>query len=124
SFVAVPRASGWLHDELVRRGVKPYLLPSGGAFDLRHLGRLVALTRRLRIDVMQAHTFGTTVYASAAGVVRRLPVVGTFHGFIDVAMADPRRRIKLGALDAGATRIVCVSESLRRDLLANSRLSP
>jgi glycosyltransferase involved in cell wall biosynthesis len=124
SFVAVPRPSHWLYEEIVRRGIEPSILPSGGAFDLRHLGRLLALIRRHRIDLLQAHTFGTSVYASVAGLVCRIPVVCTFHGFVDVAHDDRRRGIKLRLLAAGAQRVICVSESLRRDLLAASPLRP
>lgn len=124
SFAAVPRASEWVYEELRRRGLKPAILPSGGAFDLKHLVRLTRLIRQLRIDLVQAHTFGTTVYASAAGRLRGIPVVGTFHGFIDVAHGDPRRALKFRALAAGASRIVCVSASLRRELLAASPITP
>ena len=122
SIAAVPRPTGWLHDELVRRGIEPLILPSGGAFDLRHLGRLIRLIRRERVDLVQAHTFGTTVYASAAGLTCRVPVAGTFHGFVDLARDDARRGLKLRALAAGARRVVCVSESLRRAVVEEFRL--
>jgi glycosyltransferase involved in cell wall biosynthesis len=124
SLAAVPRPTGWLHDELVRRGVEPAILPSGGAFDLRHLARVVALIRRERVDLVQAHTFGTTVYAGTAGFLCRVPVVATFHGFVDLARDDARRAIKLRALAAGTRRVVCVSQSLRRALLEESPLRP
>jgi glycosyltransferase involved in cell wall biosynthesis len=124
SLAAVPRSTGWLHEELVRRGIAPAILPSGGAFDLRHLWRLVGLIRRERADVLQAHTLSTGVYAGAAGLVCRVPVVATFHGFVDLARTDARRAVKLRALRAGVDRVVCVSAALRQALLEESPLDP
>ncbi len=122
SFVGLPRASEWLYDEVRRRGTEVMILPSGGAFDLRHIGRLIAAIRRLQVHVVQAHTFGTSVYANIAALACRVPVVSTFHGLVDVAHTDRYRNAKLRLIGAGTGRVVCVSESLRRELLNTSRL--
>lgn len=124
SLAAVSRPTGWLHDELRRRGAEPVILPPGGAFDFRHLAHVAGLIRRERVDLVQTHTFGTSVYAATAGFLCRIPVVATLHGFVDLARDDARRAIKLRALSTGTRRIVCVSHSLRRALLEESPLRP
>lgn len=125
SVLGVPRASGWLYDELRRRGADPLIFPSSGTFDVRHLYRLARVIRRRRIDIVQAHCFGTSVYASAAGLLAGVPVVCTLHGRVDIAEGERHRPLKWQIVRRGASRIVCVSDSLRRELLQNtSALNP
>jgi glycosyltransferase involved in cell wall biosynthesis len=118
SVVGVPRATGWLYEELGRRGIIPLVFPSSGALDLRHVARLVRVIRQRRIDVVQAHCFGTSVYASAAGLLTRIPVVGTLHGRVDIAAGERHRDLKWRLVRRGAARVVCVSQSLRRELVS------
>lgn len=120
SVVGVPRRSGWLYEELRRRGADPLIFPSSGTLDARHLYRLVRVIRRRRIDVVQAHCFGTSVYASAAGLLTGVPVVCTLHGRVDIAAEERHRALKWQVVRRGASRIVCVSDSLRRELLAET----
>ena len=125
SVFGVPRDTGWLYEELRRRGAAPLVFPSSGTLDVRHLYRLVRVIRRRRIDVIQAHCFGTSVYASAAGLLTGIPVVCTLHGRVDIATGERHRALKWQIVRRGASRIVCVSDSLRRELLANTpRLNP
>lgn len=118
SVAILSRAQNWVYDEVRRRGLDPIIIPTSGAFDLHYLWRLVQTIRRTNASLVQAHTFGTGVYASAAGRICRVPVVCTFHGRIDVAAADPRRGVKVAVLARRASRVVCVSESLRQEVLA------
>jgi glycosyltransferase involved in cell wall biosynthesis len=125
SIVGLPRASDWLFDEVRQRGLDPVIFPSSGSFDLGHLRRLVSFVRNHGIDVIQAHTFGTSVYASAAGLIARVPVVCTLHGRVDLALSQRHRKIKWEMIRAGAARIVCVSRALKDELhVAAPRLDP
>jgi len=124
SFAGLPRASDWLHDEMVRRGMTPRIFPTAGAVDVRHVVRLSRAIRELRIDVVQAHTFGTSVYASLAGAVTRVPTVCTLHGRVDLALSDRFRKTKWAIIRLGATRVIAVSTALREELLQSAPAFP
>lgn len=124
SHVMLSRGRDWLYEEVRRRGIAPVVNPSSSGFDLRYLARLAGAVRRLGVDLIQAHTFGTGVYASAAGLICRVPVVCTFHGRLDLGRDARLRSIKYRTLARGASRIVCVSGALRSDVLAALPLRP
>lgn len=120
SLSGVPRASGWLYDTLRERGIEPIILPNSGPFDLAHLGRVVRTIQRCRIDLIQAHTIGTGVYAAVAGFISRIPVVCTLHGRIDLALDDRYRAAKFRILSTSGAILVPVSQSLRAELLSTT----
>jgi glycosyltransferase involved in cell wall biosynthesis len=121
--VVVIRGKGWVYDELCRRGVRPLLLPAEGSFNRRYLSSLVRLIRQEKVDLIQSHLLGTNVYCSLAGLLTRRPVVATFHGTVDIGANERYKRLKFAAINRGASRVVAVSGSLKRALLASTRLS-
>lgn len=124
SFVAVA-GEGWLHDDLRRHGLKPYLVPGQDrSFSLSYLWALVRLIRRHDIHVVQSHLFGSNVYCSLAGLLTRTPVVSTFHGVVDVNAQDPRLRLKFRLINAGSRHVVFVSDFLRHQMLDVAPLNP
>lgn len=123
SVAGLPRATGWLHDEVCRRGLAPLVFPTSGSFDTGHVARLVRAIRQLRVDVVQAHTFGTIVYASVAGRLTGTPVVSTLHGRVDLALDARHRGIKWQLIRLGSSRVVCVSQALHSEL-SRSRFAP
>ncbi|MFB4203324.1 D-inositol-3-phosphate glycosyltransferase [wastewater metagenome] len=122
SVVAIT-GEGWLADDLRAHGVTPVMLPGGRRrMSVRYLRALVGLIRRERIDVVQAHLFGTAVYASIAGLLTRRPVVATLHGSVDVDPADRVLALKFALLRAGLSAAVFVSDALRDGLAAGGVL--
>lgn len=122
--VVVIRGKGWVYDELCRRGVQPILLDAKGSFNLRYLLGLRKIIRNERVDLIQSHLLGTNVYCSLAGLLTGKPVVATFHGAVDIGENERFKRIKFGVIEAGASRIVAVTDSLRDDILHRTSLSP
>lgn len=100
----------------MRRALSP-------AHDVGALARLVALVRRLRPDIVHAHTpkgglLGTTA-ASLAGVPRR---IYQLHGLRYVGAEGWRRRLLSEterASCAMATEVIAVSHSIRRTIAAD-----
>ena len=124
SVAGLPRPSDWLYETVRERGLAPIILPSSGSFDFRHVMRLVSTVRNRRIDVLQAHTFGSSVYASLAGFLCGIPVVCTLHGRVDLAAGDRHRSLKFRILSLGRTFLVPVSASLRDELIATTQIRP
>ena len=116
STIMLSRDRDWLFEEVARRGIRPIVNHSSTGFDLTYLRRLVQTIRRRGIQLIQSHTFGTSVYAAAAGIICRIPVVCTFHGEPDLGRTARLRRAKYGILARGASRIVSVSRALARDV--------
>ena len=121
--IAVVPQKDWLWGALEDNGFSPILLPSHGSFDLGHLRGIAQLARKYDADLIQAHLFSSSVYASLAAISTGVPVVCTFHGQNDVAAAS-YRTAKFGILRRRANRYVFVSQSLRRWFLEHERMDP
>jgi glycosyltransferase involved in cell wall biosynthesis len=104
----------WLAGALRAEGFEPPTLVSTGRFDLTYARALRALIRRERIDLVQTHLLGTSVYARLACLAASVPVVSTFHGVPDISPSDRLLRVKLRLLRGESNRLVCVSEPLAR----------
>lgn len=121
--IAVVPEKGWLYNEVLQAGGKPVVLDSGSRFDLP--GYFVALARLVRqhkVGLIHGHLFGPSYSASLLGLLMKLPVVCTLHGQVDLHPKESFKRIKFGLLNRGASRLVFVSESLRRFFLGTGLL--
>lgn len=120
--VVVIRGKGWVYEELGRRGVTPILLDSKGSFNLRYLWQLRKIIRNERVDLIQSHLLGTSVYCSLAGLLTGKPVIATFHGAVDVGENERLKGLKFSAINAGASCIVAVTDSLLDDIVSRTSL--
>jgi len=120
--VVVIRGKGWVYEELGRRGVIPVLLDSKGSFNLRYLWRLRKIIRSEGVDLIQSHLLGTSVYCSLVGLMTGRPVISTFHGSVDVGENERLKGLKFAAINAGASRIVAVTDSLLDDIVSRTSL--
>jgi glycosyltransferase involved in cell wall biosynthesis len=112
SVPVVPEVD-WLAGALREAGFEPECLPAKGRFALGYARRLRALIRKERIDLVQTHLLGTSVYSTLACLGTSVPVVSTFHGHPDISRDDRLVRVKLRILGRPLNRVVCVSDSLR-----------
>jgi glycosyltransferase involved in cell wall biosynthesis len=120
--VVLIRGKGWVYEELCRRGMEPILLDAKGSFNWRYLTGLRNLIRKQRVDLIQSHLLGANVYCSLAGLMTGTPVVATFHGVVDIGEHERFKRLKFGAINAGANHIIAVSKSLRDDIIGRTSL--
>lgn len=120
--VVVIRGKGWVYEELGRRGVVPILLDSKGSFNLRYLWQLRELIKREGVDLIQSHLLGTSVYCSLVGLMTRKPVISTFHGSVDVGENERLKGLKFAVINAGASHIVAVTDSLLDDITNRTSL--
>jgi len=121
--IVVIRGNGWVCDELSRRGVKPILLDAKGSFNLRYLLGLRKIIKNEGVDLIQSHLLGTNVYSCLAGLLTGKPVIAAFHGAVDIGENERFKRLKFGAINAGASHIVAVTDSLRDDILNRTPLN-
>lgn len=119
----VPRL-GWVYHELLASGIEPFLIPERHAFDPVYFARMIALIRRFDVDLIHAHLFGSAVRAALLSKVCRIPAIATLHGGIDVASRERFRSAKVSLLNHGLSRIVFVSEALRRDFMRAVPIRP
>jgi glycosyltransferase involved in cell wall biosynthesis len=111
--VVVIRGPGWVCDELRRNGIEPIFLDSSGSLNLKYLLGLISTIRERKIDIIQSHLLGANLYSSLAGLICRVPVVSTFHGFVDVSTREHFSSAKSRIINLGSDRIVFVSNKLR-----------
>lgn len=117
--VAVIHGNGWVSEILRQHGVKPLFIKSSGGFNFKLLGNLVRIIRRKKIDVIQAHLFGSNLYCSMAGLICRVPVISTIHGFVDASTEDGLILLKRTLINIGSSKIVFVSDRLRNFYLSH-----
>lgn len=115
--IPVIHGSGWVQDELERRGLAPMVLPAGGSFNWRLLLGLRRLVRRHDVRLIQSHLLGSNVYAALVGLLTGVPVVASFHGMVDVDGTDRLKPLRRRVMDWGVRRFVCVSLALREALV-------
>lgn len=116
---------GWVNDELNRRGFNAHLLNvrRNSSFDFGYLRQLHAIVARERVDLIQSHLFGSSVYSCLTGLYAGVPVISTFHGAVDIGGHNSLRPLKFAIVNAGSRRIVFVSEHLREEILGATSLS-
>jgi glycosyltransferase involved in cell wall biosynthesis len=107
------KGHGWVCDELNKNGIKPLFIRSKGAFNFAYLGEIIRIIRRNKIDIVQSHLLGSNLYCSLAGLVCRVPVVSTFHGFVDINTKERFSTIKRMIINQGSAKIVFVSDGLK-----------
>lgn len=122
--IAVLRGPGWVAEALQRRGIRPRFIKTRGALDWRYVRTLRALIREEKVDLIQAHLLGSNLYGALAGRTTGRPVVGTFHGMVDVSPDERFRTLKRWVMQRGIHRYVTVSEHLAEEISRRRLLDP
>jgi glycosyltransferase involved in cell wall biosynthesis len=113
---AVVGGFGWLAEQFQKRGAPPQIAPAKGSFNVRYLSALLRLARQHKSDVIVAHLYGSSVYASMVGRLLSIPVVSVLHGHSDVPEAERFSFLKAAILRGGSRKVVFVSERLEQHL--------
>ena len=120
---AVIGGPGWLAKQLQESGLPPHIVPAKGSLNVRYLSTLLRLARQHRSDVIVAHLYGSSVYASLVGALLSIPVISVLHGQSDVHDAERFSSIKAAIVRRGSRKVIFVSERLRDHLKARLRLT-
>jgi glycosyltransferase involved in cell wall biosynthesis len=120
SFAAI-KGPGWVSEEIKKLGIEPIFVRSEGRFSFKYLIELVQIVRSKKIDVIQSHLLGSNVYSSMAGLVCGIPVISTFHGFVDASGNDKLLPIKSRIINLGSKKIVFVSDGLRESFIKRQK---
>lgn len=120
--VTTLRGEGWVANALRKQGLEPVFLDCKGSFNLRFLWSLFRLVRRERIDLVQSHLLGSNVYCALLGMLTGIPVIGIFHGVVDIAPGERFARQKAWILRRGLARVVAVCEGLRDSIASRGLL--
>jgi len=121
--IALIRGPGWVKDQLHEMGIQTIVLDCKGSFNLGYLRQVIRILRKHDIDLIQSHLLGSNVYCSIAGLIKRIPVVATFHGEVDISPKERFKLLKLAALSLGAKQIVAVTTRIENILLSMPLLS-
>jgi glycosyltransferase involved in cell wall biosynthesis len=111
--IAAIRGPGWVCNSLRSVGVEPIFIQSRGGFNYKYLLDLIRIIHKYKIDIVQSHLLGSNLYCSFAGLICRIPVISTFHGFVDADQNDRFMPIKSKIINFGSKKIVFVSDHLR-----------
>ncbi len=113
--VTVACLKGWgpIGDELERSGVRAVALGASGALDVRVAGRLLALLRRERTQILHAHRFLANLVARVIGRMAGVPVVIATHHDTDYEIGFAGRLLE-GATASMSDTVLACSEAVRR----------
>jgi len=114
---------GWVNDQLIKNGWDPLFLSAKGSFNFRYILQLIAIIWEKKIDIIQSHLMGSNVYCSLAGWVCRVPVISTFHGFVDTDSNDRLIKMRFALINKGSNRIIFVSDQLKNHFINKYKLS-
>ena len=115
--LAVIRGPGWVRDSLCANDVDPIFVQSRGRFNIMYLWELVRVIRKHKIDIVQSHLLGSNLYCSLAGMICRVPVISTFHGFVDSSETERLMSLKVRIINWGSKKIIFVSDMLRNHFI-------
>jgi len=110
--IALIRGPGWVQNELKKMEIETYVYDCKGSFNIKFLLKFIELIRKKKVDLIQAHLLGSSVYASLAGLIARVPVISTFHGFVDISEKERFTAIKFLSVRFGSQKVVAVTEQL------------
>lgn len=112
SFAAIT-GPGWVSNELCKNGIEPIFVQVKGGFNIQYLLELGKIIRKYKIDLVQSHLLGSNLYCCIAGLILNVPVVSTFHGFVDTSNKERILSVKSSLINWGGGNIVFVSDRLR-----------
>lgn len=115
--IPIVAGGGWVLDRLRDIGTKPVVIPSDGRSRTAYFADLLGAVRQSRADLVHAHLMGSSVYGSIAAKLTRAKAICTLHGSVDLPQEDPYRSARFRILNATASSVVLVSESLRQHVL-------
>ena len=123
--VVVLHKSRWLHEQLQKLEIETIILPCQRSWDIGFLFRFIKLCRRKKIDVIHAHLFGASLYATLATIFLRIPVVATFHNEMFLpGRAERYLGLKNFLIRKLASKIVLVADYMKDEYLAIGKYPP
>lgn len=112
---------GRMAAELEERGMRVITLHKRPGVDVGLLWRLQKLLRAQQIDILHTHVFTANLWGRLAGILAQVPVLIT-HEHSTFTIADQTRQRIEQQLARKTTRIISVSEQLRRGLIETGGL--
>ena len=109
---AIIKGSGWVEDQLKRRGIAYYIVKPQGFLSIEYYIQLYKLIRSNNTRLIHAHLLGSTLTYSILSFFLRIPVIATLHGRVDV---NPNERfviIKNRIMKYGVSKLIAVSRDL------------
>lgn len=122
--VVVINGPGWVCNTLKKNGIEPIFVRSQGGFNLQYLVELIKIIKKQKINIIQSHLLGSNLYCSLAGFICRVPVISTFHGFVDTNNGDRFMVVKSRIINRGSKKIVFVSNQLREHFIRKHGFFP
>lgn len=109
---AIIKGSGWVEEQLKRRGVDYYIVKPYGLLSIPYYRDLLKIIRKHNTCLVHAHLLGSTLTYSIISLFARIPLVATLHGRVDVNPNERFVAIKNRLMKIGVARLIAVSQDL------------
>ncbi len=102
---------GWIKDEFSQNHFKIFFHPLNTAIDIWFVFKLIRFIKQNRINLIHAHEFTMSFYASIISLITGIGAICTFHG--KNYHSDKFRRRLIMTFIANASKIVAVSQDVK-----------
>ena len=109
---AIIKGSGWVENQLKRRGIKYYIVKPSGFLSIKYYVALAKLVRKNNTRLVHAHLLGSTLTYSILNIFLHVPVIATLHGRVDVNPNERFVGIKNCIMKFGVNKLIAVSRDL------------
>jgi glycosyltransferase involved in cell wall biosynthesis len=109
---AVIKGSGWVENQLKRRGIKYFIVKPSGFLSIKYYIELRKLIRQNNTRLVHAHLLGSTLTYSILSIFLGVPVIATLHGRVDVNPNERFVTIKNRIMKFGVNKLIAVSKDL------------
>lgn len=104
---------GWLNQQLIKHGIETIIIKNKYPYDPFYLWQLIKIIKKRKIDIIHSHEFMMNVYGTIVALLTNRPNIATIHGK-NYFWEKLRRRIAYRAMGYFATKMVAVSEDLKK----------
>ncbi|HRH76389.1 MAG TPA: glycosyltransferase family 4 protein [Cellvibrionaceae bacterium] len=112
--IALIKGPGWVEQQLIKRGIRYFVLKPYGFLSLPYYWQVLKLLRQQNVRLVQANLLGSTLTFSILTLLLGIPLVATLHGQVDVNPQERFIGLKNRLMKWGVNQLVCVSDDLRR----------
>jgi len=113
---------GWIREKFMDSGYETCYYPLGKSHDIFFLYEIYKFIKKYKINLIHAHEFHNSIYASIIGLLTGVQTICTFHG--KNYHCDSFRNRMIMKFISKASKMVTVSEDIKEQICSWTNIRP